>query len=283
MYTNKGFTLIEIIVVVAIFLILGALAVPELRYFQAQTTLNDDAKAIINILRLSQNKTLASEGATNYGVHFENKSYVLFAGSTYSATATTNVLYNLSPKIEIYEINFNGDGQEIVFNRITGTTSQYGAVKLRLTDSPGQTKTISVDETGQIFSGTSDTYPAPTNKDNRHVHFSYNKGIKTALVLRLYFPDDNFTYDINFQNYLNTAKDEFNWQDTITVNNQNQTLKIHTHFLTDTSAQFSIHRDRRYNNKAVNISLDGDNLINYAADGSVTRGTSPFITEPEKQ
>lgn len=274
--------MIEIIVVVAIFLILGVLAVPGLRYFQSQTSLNDDTRTIINILRLGQNKTLASEGATNYGVHFENKSYVLFAGSTYLAT-TTNITYNLSPKTEIFETNFNGGGQEIVFNRVTGTTNQYGTVKIRLTDSPSQTKTISVDETGQIFSGISDTYPTPANKDSRHIHFGYNKGVKTALVLKLYFPDDVLTYDINFQNYLNAAKDEFNWEGTVIVSGQSQALKIHTHFLTDTSAQFSIHRDRRYNNKAVNISLDGDNLINYATDGGVAKGTSPFITEPEKQ
>lgn len=278
----KGFTFIEIIVVVSIFLILGILTMASFRYFQSRSNLNDDAEAIINILRLAQNKTLASEKETNYGVHFENKSYALFAGPTYVATST-NIVYNLLSKTEIFEISLNGEGKEIIFDRVSGRTNQYGTIKLRLINLPNQQKIISIDFSGQIFLGSLEAYSNPSNRDSRHIHFNYAKNIKTALVLRLYFPDDNFAYDINFQNFLKKDKDEFDWQETVVVKNQNQVLRIHTHSLTDINAQFCIHRDRRYNNKSIQISLDEDNLINYSADGAATKGASLFVTAPEIQ
>lgn len=279
----KGFTLIEVLVVIAIFLIIGVLAAPGFRYFQYRTSLDNDAARVINVLRLAQNKTLAAEKDNNYGVHLENKKYVLFAGALYSPTSASNINYDLAAETEFYEINLNGGGNNIVFSRVSGATDQYGVIKLRLFNSPNQTKTISVSSSGQIISGIPSTPANSTLIDTRHIHFNYNKAIKTASILKLTFPDDSFSYDINFQNYLNAAQDHFLWEGAVAVGGQNQKLKIHTHGLTDTSAIFSITRDRRYNNKALQILLDGDNLINYSADGAASQGASAFVGAPENQ
>ena len=72
----------------------------------------------------------------------------------------------------------------------------------------------------------------------------------------------------------------FDWSGSILVNGSNQVLRVHTHSLTSTSTAFSVTRDRRYNNAALNISLDGQNLINYAADGTTTQGTSLWVSAP---
>jgi len=280
---HYGFTLIEILTVIATLGILTGVIAINFRNFQLNTNLNNETEKILNIAKLAQNKTLASENESNYGIHLESDSYTLFKGQTYSAGSMDNLYYILSPDTEIYEINLNGSGQNIIFNRVTGETSQNGSFKLKLKLSNSPTKTISILPSGHIFLGDANLYSNPQNSDTRHIHFIYSKGVKTANILKLYFPDENFTYNIDFQNYLNSSQDAFAWAGDITIGDQVQKLEIKTHSLTDTSAQFSIHRDRRYNNKTLQIFIDDDNLINYESNGITAKGNSPFVSEPEIQ
>lgn len=276
----RGFTLVEIIITVGIFLILTTIVVAAFRNFETKASLDGDTKAIVNVLRLAQNKSLAAEGGKNYGVHFDSNAYTLFSDINYSPASPNNIIYNLSAKTEIYDILINGGGNEVIFNRVTGTAQQVGGLKIRLKNSPNQLNTIAVENSGRVVIDSALAPSGPIVIDSRHVHFDYNKGIKLANTLSLYFPDDNYTYNIDWQNYLNSPKDKFNWAGSVSVGGQPQSLEIVTHFLGDTSAIFSIHRDGRYNDKAVNVSLDGDSLINYVANGGVIRGTSPFVSEP---
>ena len=101
--------------------------------------------------------------------------------------------------------------------------------------------------------------------------------------MTLFFPDDSHTETIDYQSYLNADKTEFNWEEILIVGGINQKLKIHSHELSDTQTLFCIHRDRRYNTKALNISLDGQNLINYNVDGGVSQGSSFWVDSPSLQ
>jgi hypothetical protein len=67
---------------------------------------------------------------------------------------------------------------------------------------------------------------------------------------------------------------------------QGQTLKIQTHQLNGgaglNETKFSIHRDRRFNDRALSISLNADigTLIQYDAAGVITPGTSAYVVLP---
>ena len=53
-----------------------------------------------------------------------------------------------------------------------------------------------------------------------------------------------------------------------------QTLRIHTHLLDPKSHPkniLSVHRDRRYNDKALLIEVDGTRIISYDANGVATQ------------
>jgi Tfp pilus assembly protein FimT len=294
---SKSFSLVEILIIIGIMAVLIAIAIPSYRFFQKETDLNNSTEEIINTLRLAQNKTLASEGPSRYGVYFDAVStpdqYTLFKGTSYASRDNpADEIHKLANSLEISDINLSG-GSEIVFDRILGTTSQFGSVSIRLKDTPDKIKTIYVENSGQV-SLTSPTVPSDTSriKDSRHGHFTYSQDAQEAVTLHLIFPDfpgDN--YDISFQNYLNNylnpGKTEFYWEGTVAVgptgSKTDQKLKIHTHSLGITSAQFSIHRDKRYNDKALSITLDDQNLINYTADGQTAKGASVFVSEPQWQ
>lgn len=286
---EKSFTLIELLVIVGILIILIALSVPALKSFQKESDLNNSTEEIINTLRLAQNKTVVSEEASQYGVHFENGKYVLFKGISYNPLAPDNETRNLPKSIEIYEINLAGGGSEALFNRVTGATDQFGKVSIRLKTDISTTKIIYIENSGQVGL-TSPLTPSETSriKDSRHIHFDYNQSVQDAVTLHLIFPDypsDN--YNISFQNYLNLDKTEFDWGGTVLVGPEGskteQILRIHTHSLTSFVAQFCVHRDRRYNDKALNITLDIENLINYTAAGEESRGSSFWVEEPQRQ
>ena len=301
--SGAGFTLVEVLTIVGILIILTGMAVPAFRFFGRESDLNNSAEEIINTLRLAQNKTLASEGASQWGVYFSTTTtphqYILFEGSSFASRATSSdEVHQLSKSIEIYEIDLWG-GNEVVFEKVTGytsSTSQIGKVSLRLKDEPLKTKTIYAENSG-LISLTSPSTLSDQNrlKDSRHVHFDYtNRQISTStekIILTFTYDTSSTTKEIIIAD--NIKDNQIYWEGEVNVGGDIQKLKIHTHRLNDpaTGSQFCIHRDRRVNNKSLTITISGDgsgSLISYTAEGQESRGTSTYLAagtagDPQRQ
>lgn len=289
---RMGITLLELIVVVAVFSLLFAIGIPSLHFFQRESSLLDAAEEIKNVLLSAQSKATASEAAQPHGVFFNGSStpqeYTLFRGSSFaSRDAALDRVYQLSKTIEFSQINF-ASGSEVVFNRISGETKQAGIVSLRLKDQPANTRTVSVDASGAVFVGTI-AVPSDANrvKDSRHVHFDYSRLIDTSpdtsesIILAFTGNSGSVQQTIKMSDYLLAGN--FVWSGSVTVDGEAQQLEIRTHRLNNPDTQFSITRDRRKNAKALQVSLSGDgtgDLIRYAADGVTTKGTSFYVSDP---
>lgn len=287
---KRGLTLTETAVVLGIIFILLALAVPTYRFFEREGDLTNSVEEIINALRLAQNRTLASDGAANWGVYFSTSTnqYILFKGNSYSSRIASLDEVRSTPKtIEIYDAVLTG-GYEIVFERITGNASSTGTVSLRQKDDFSKTKTIYVENSGRI-SQTATSTPSDDNreKDSRHVHFDYDPFPAIATdtdIITLSFgaTAQNIAISSNLKN------NQIYWEGEVIVDGETQKLKIHTHRLNDpiSGSQFSIHRDRRYNNKTLSITIGGDgtgDLISYDATGIVATGTSSYVSNTQIQ
>ena len=289
---QKGFTLVELLIVIGILIILTAVAVPSLRYFQKGSDLNNSAEEIINILRLAQNKTLVSERASQYGVYFDNLSiphqYILFKGPSFDLRDDSfDEIHELSKSVEIYEINLLDEAldetNEIVFERLTGETSQSGNVSLILTTNLGKTKTIYIESSGLVSFTVPSTPTGGRVTDSRHVHFDYSRVIDTvAESLTLSFEGGMVTETIVIAD--NIKDGQIYWEGEVNVGGEIQEIKIHTHRLNNPDTQFCIHRDRRDNNKSLTITISGDgtgSLISYTAEGQESRGTSIYLAPGE--
>ncbi len=274
---TRGFTLIELIIVFAIMSIIAVLALISVRQFSKDDALSSQADKIIRILRLAQNKTLASEGKSSFGVHFEVDKFILFKGDAFVDGAPDNEVNLLPSDLEMAEINFAGGNQFVVFARLTGMTANQGSAKIQFISDAANAKVVFVDLSGTVSLSAWVSDDSARIKDSRHVRFIFARNTKASTNLTLTFPDDSYSQNINYQNFLNADKTQFDWEGTISVAGLNQILKIHSLSLSDTEIIFSVHRDRQYNTKALGISLDGQNLVNYAADGALTSGTSAFV------
>jgi len=288
---NSGFTLVELLTILGILIIITVTTVPAYRNFQKESDLTNSAEEIINILRVAQSKTLASEQDSQWGVYFSTTTapnqYTLFKGVDYASRDTFfDQNYTLSSSVETNEINLTGSDSEVVFNKLTGTTSNYGSISLRLITDVSKTKTIIVESSGQIFYSQAVSSDENRIKDSRHVHFDYNRQIDILTeILILTFTYDSSSVTENIVIINNMQNDQIDWEGEVNVNGQIQKLKIHTHRLNDPilGTQFCVHRDKRYNDKALKIELDADlsgNLINYDNAGQTTQGTSIYVSAP---
>ena len=271
---NKGFSLIEVLVVIFV-IVMISIAIINYRSFGQKTELDNTAQNILSALRLAQTKTIASEQASQYGVHFENSQYVSFAGNIYQPTDPDNKIHQVPNRLEIYEIDLLDEGSDVVFQKISGHTNQNGAIGLRMISQPSEIKTIVIHSFGQVELTSTSTECCLTNRltDSRHTHLTLAWSIQDFNLLTLYFQDiPEVTTNINMDDYFNSDKTEFNWKGTINVNGQNQTLNVHTHSLDASNTVLSVHRDGSMNNKPVQILINDQDVISYTSDGQAVIG-----------
>lgn len=286
---QKAFSLVELLVGVAIVLLLVILTLPVLRSFDRQKTLDGVLQDISGVLRVAQSKTVASEGSATYGVYFDSASssqkYVLFKGTSYETRdPSQDQVYNISSQIELYDIQLSSS--QIVFQKITGS-AQQGSISLRLKSDLSQTRSLFVDSLGKVeISLQSSPSDSSRVKDSRHVHLTYVRpNIQTSETVTLTFPNGGSPVTQQILISSNMAGGQLFWEGDVNVGGQTQHLRVQTHLFNDITlgTQFSIHRDKRYNTKDVNMSISGDttgSLIQYDVSGQTTQGTSIYVQQP---
>lgn len=282
MKNEQGFTLIELLISIAVLALISAVLVVGYSAFSKSIELKTAAFKVLDVLNLAHERTVASLATSNYGVHFEQTQYVLFKGVVYSVSDANNIFYPLPSLLEITDITLAGGGADVVFDRLTGKTSQSGSLIVRLVNDVARSKTITI-----LSSGRADIIESaltPVNAritDSRHMHFTYGQNISSVTNLVLTFPNDSVTQNIGFASYYLSGV--FDWAGTITVGGSPQVLRVHTHATTGSSADFSVTRDMRYNNKALQISFDAQNVINYTAAGAASLGSSVYASNLQAQ
>jgi prepilin-type N-terminal cleavage/methylation domain-containing protein len=145
---RKGFTMIELLVVLVVILIIFMGSITALMNYRKHSALERDAESVASALVEARNLTLASKNAAVYGVHLTSTTTTIFVGPTYSDATTTNSKYELSGNI-VLTTDLPGGGSDILFTRLTGETNQTGTVTITMV-SEISTTTIKVYKTGVV-------------------------------------------------------------------------------------------------------------------------------------
>jgi len=146
----KGLTIIEILIVIAILVLLAALGAGALPDFGKNVELNDAALRSTSLLDQARVQTLSSKDATQYGVHFEADKMVLFRGSSFSSTDSSNEEHLLPRGVLISQISLNGGGSDVVFKRLIGETNEYGTITFRIKLDVQKIRTVQIEKTGVV-------------------------------------------------------------------------------------------------------------------------------------
>ncbi len=146
----KGISIIEIIIILAIISILLGIVIINLTSFREEQALNVAINESISYINDARSKTLSSKDFSQYGIHFEQTKITLFKGTSYSPSDQNNIDYIFSSLLEISNISLNGGGNEVIFQKITGKTDQFGPIIYRVKNNPSKLKTITIKSTGII-------------------------------------------------------------------------------------------------------------------------------------
>jgi len=272
--SGAGFSLVEILIVIFFMSMLFVLGFVNYREFEQNISLSTAANEMAITLDLASNRTTSSKGDSVYGVHFATSSYTLFKGSVYSSLGIDNEVFSLPSSVEIYNIDISG-GNDVVFNKISGTTDNTGEIGLRIINKPEETKIIKISESGRAGFGDTIIPTGARIVDSRHVHFDLGWSMQgeNNLVLDFdNFPNPDVQEIINMPDFFNAGETEFSWIGTVDVDGESQTLEVHTHALDAFNTELCIHRDGRTNTKALDISVGGKDIVSYTSDGVATVG-----------
>jgi prepilin-type N-terminal cleavage/methylation domain-containing protein len=145
---NRGFSLLEILLVVGIMGVLAAVIAFPLSSFHRAQKIRGATADVSSLVQQAQSLTLASHDSLQYGVHLTTTTATLFSGTTYIANAASNRVTTL-PSGVTATWSLQGSGADIIFERLTGETNQYGTITLSLS-SPTLSRIITVSKLGSV-------------------------------------------------------------------------------------------------------------------------------------
>lgn len=138
----KGLTLLELMVVLGIAALLGALSTPALYNFLASGYFTNSVEVFVHTLRTAQSYSVSGRDDSAWGVHFEPGKAVLFKGTDFAARDASFDTQTPLPTAVVVT-----GWSDLYFNRLRGTPSQ----KLDLTVAAlGRTGRIKMNLEGRI-------------------------------------------------------------------------------------------------------------------------------------
>jgi prepilin-type N-terminal cleavage/methylation domain-containing protein len=283
---KRGFAIIEFVITLAILGVLTTISFNGFVAMRHYVILDGGIQELSGVLRLAQSRALASDQQSKYGVYLNSSlfpnSYVLFKGPDYqNRESAYDQNYWLPSSLEFSAIDLGG-GNEIIFDRITGMPMQSGSLTIRLRVNPPQEKTIHIASSGVIgFTNPANSSDANRIKDSRHVHANYSRIINTTSENITLTFNGNVVQSIPINQ--NMIGGKIDWSGSVVAGGSSQKIRLYTHYLNDAvlGTQFSIHRDRRFNDKTFKINISGDNsgsIIEYSADGMTTNFGSAYVS-----
>lgn len=134
---STGFTLVEILIVIALITILSAISVPAIVSFQRNQTLTQASKKLKSDLRYVQNKALSSIDGRAWGINFVNgrNSYQIFScvpdPAHYDRYSFANTTYCTASTLLRFastaiSITLASSPTDIVFDTLTGAVIVNG-------------------------------------------------------------------------------------------------------------------------------------------------------------
>lgn len=140
----------ETVVIITIIFIVTALTFNSFFNLNNEEALNVSVGQVRSVLEEARSLTLASKSDQQYGVHFDTNAIVRFAGSVYDSNDPDNVIRELHQRVQILSTTLTGGGDDVIFDRLSGDTSESGTITISLVSDTSDTRVITVSQTGIV-------------------------------------------------------------------------------------------------------------------------------------
>lgn len=148
---NNGFSLIELMLVIAILVILATIVNGYYVNYLKNTQLDSSGKLVVSTLTKARDRAMAGENDRKWGVHFVNGAddyYEFFSSPADYANASTSVMETIFLDSGVsFSTPASGASSTVIFTKISGTTTPASVV---LISSFGGTSTVSVSAQGRV-------------------------------------------------------------------------------------------------------------------------------------
>ena len=141
----KGMSAVELLVVIGVLGLIAAVTTTAYVNSSKSEAMTSSASALTTALRDARAQTLASVGASQYGVKVDADRFTFFKGSSFSSSTPGNSTYMISSWIKA-----SSTAQTFVFERVTGNSTASGTIDVYVASSPQTKKRITVQSTGLI-------------------------------------------------------------------------------------------------------------------------------------
>ena len=140
---STGFTLIEMMLSIALIAIIAGLSAPVYQSFQTRNDLDIVAVTIAHSLRRAQLLAQASDGDSSWGVAVQASGISLFKGISYVARdASYDEIFDLPGSLTPSGVS------EIVFAKFTGLPQTTGTVTI--TSNTNEIRSITINQKGMV-------------------------------------------------------------------------------------------------------------------------------------
>lgn len=153
--SQSGFTLIELGIVFGIIALLFGFITLNLGNVQRTTSVNSAIDTLVSDIKSQQAKAMAGTGNSgsgdSFGIYFQVDRYILFTGTTYSSTNSSNFSITLGSNLVFANSTFPNNS--LVFLRQSGELNGFidGMNTIDIQDVQGlNKKTITVNRYGAI-------------------------------------------------------------------------------------------------------------------------------------
>src|SRR3989338_11284164 len=133
-----GFTLVELLIVIAIFTVIAAFSIPFAQTLQSSSDAKTHADVVLTMLRRAHDLSVTGRNASGWGVYFDSgtASVILYRGNSYVARDTAfDEIYSLPPTLTVSP----SFGSDVSFGAYSGLPTTAGTVTIS-----GQTGSITI-------------------------------------------------------------------------------------------------------------------------------------------
>lgn len=115
----RGFTLVELLLVIGLAALIGAISAPALYSFVSSSFFTNGVEIMMRTLRTAQNYSISGRDDSSWGVHYEVGKLVLFKGTDY---ATRDPSFDTSTPLPTAVVIVGWS--DLYFDRLRGRPSQ---------------------------------------------------------------------------------------------------------------------------------------------------------------